>query len=178
MTRNIILYIATSLDGFIATKTHDLQWLTETQGEGDVGYDDMYQSVDTILMGKTTYDYVMKHTATFPYTDKKCYVFSRQQQGSTKYVTFVNEEIIDFTTKLQKQVGKNIWLVGGAEIIDDFIKANKIDTYIITVTPHILGEGIPLFKKQNPRLHLQLQATAQYGQFVQMHYQVRKNFAD
>ncbi|MEY9972948.1 dihydrofolate reductase [Lysinibacillus sp. RC46] len=57
MSREIILYIATSLDGFIAKENDDLQWLEETEGEGDAGYSDMYQSIDTIIMGKRTYDY-------------------------------------------------------------------------------------------------------------------------
>lgn len=70
MSREIVLYIATSLDGFIAKEDNDLQWLIETEGEGDAGYEDMYQSIDTTIMGKKTYDYVMKNSESFPYPEK------------------------------------------------------------------------------------------------------------
>ncbi len=71
MTREVILFIATSLDGFIAKEDDNLQWLYDVEGEGDNGYTEMYQSIDTIIMGKRTYDYVMEHTESFPYPDKK-----------------------------------------------------------------------------------------------------------
>lgn len=61
---------AIPLDGFIAKENDDLQWLEETEGEGDNGYADMYQSIDTVIMGKRTYDYILEHSDTFPYPDK------------------------------------------------------------------------------------------------------------
>ncbi|WP_042472553.1 dihydrofolate reductase family protein [Bacillus ndiopicus] len=170
MAREIILYIAASLDGFIAKENDDLQWLEETQGEGDAGYAEMYQSIDTVIMGKRTYDYVLEHIDVFPYSDKKCYVFSTSEEGSNEYVDFVNEDIIEFTKKLKEQEGSKIWMVGGSNILDSFIKENLIDEYIITVTPHILGSGIPMFKEKNPEINLVLLETKRYGQFVQMHY--------
>ncbi|MDM5232807.1 dihydrofolate reductase family protein [Lysinibacillus pakistanensis] len=174
MSREIVLYIATSLDGFIAKEDNDLQWLIETEGEGDAGYEDMYQSIDTTIMGKKTYDYVMKNSESFPYPEKKCYVFSNSEKGSNEYVEFVNENVIEFTRKLKKQQGSKIWMIGGAGILDAFIKENLIDEYIITVTPHILGSGIPLFKVKNPQIDLILIDTKRYGQFVQMHYKVKQ----
>ncbi len=80
MSREVVLYIATSLDRFIAKEDNDLQWLIETEGEGDAGYEDMYQSIDTTIMGKKTYDYVMKNSESFPYPEKKCYVFSNSKK--------------------------------------------------------------------------------------------------
>ena len=174
MSREVILFIATSLDGYIAKEDDDLKWLEETEGEGDAGYSDMYQSIDTTIMGKRTYDYVMEHAETFPYPDKKCYVFTNSEQGSTEYVDFVNEDVVQFTKKLKEQEGSKIWMVGGAGILDAFMKENLIDEYIITVTPHILGSGIPLFKENNPEIDLVLLDTKRYGQFVQMHYKVKK----
>lgn len=76
MTREVILFIATSLDGFIAKEDDNLQWLYDVEGEGDNGYTEMYQSIDTIIMGKRTYDYVMEHTESFPYPDKKNAMYS------------------------------------------------------------------------------------------------------
>ena len=173
MSREVILFIATSLDGFIAKEGDDLQWLYETEGEGDNGYTEMYQSIDTTIMGKRTYDYVIEHTETFPYPDKKCYVFTTSEKGSDKYVEFVNEDVVEFTKKLKEQEGSKIWMVGGAGILDVFIKENLIDEYIITVTPHILGSGVPLFKEKNPQIDLILIDTKRFGQFVQLYYKVK-----
>ncbi|MBG9456164.1 hypothetical protein ABE61_19480 [Lysinibacillus sphaericus] len=174
MSREIILYIATSLDGYIAKENDDLQWLEEAEGEGDAGYSDMYQSIDTIIMGKRTYDWVVDHIEPFPYLDKKCYVFTTSLSGQNEHVEFVNEDIVAFTKKLREQEGSKIWMVGGAGILDHFIKEQLIDEIIITVTPHLLGTGIPLFKDNNPFQDLELVNTQRYGQMVQMHYKVKK----
>ncbi|WP_195575171.1 dihydrofolate reductase family protein [Paenibacillus sp. 1001270B_150601_E10] len=170
MAREVVLYIAASLDGYIARADDNLDWLTETESEGDAGYAEMYQSIDTVLMGKRTYDWLLEHTDAFPYPDKKCYVFSTTEKGSTDHVEFVNEDVLAFTRKLKEEDGAKIWMVGGGGILDAFIKHHLIDEYIITVTPHILGAGIPLFKANNPEIHLFLKESRRYGQFVQMHY--------
>lgn len=173
MSREVVLFIATSLDGFIAKEDDDLQWLIETAGEGDNGYTEMYQTIDTTIMGKRTYDYVIEHMEPFPYPDKKCYVFSTSETGSNEFVEFVNEDVVEFTKKLKEQEGSKIWMIGGSGILDAFVKENLIDEYMITVTPHILGSGIPLFKENNPQLDLCLVDTKRYGQFVQLHYKVK-----
>lgn len=79
MSREIVLFIAASLDGYIAKEDDDLQWLMETEGEGDNGYTEMYETIDTIIMGKRTYDYVVEHMDTFPYVDKNV-MFSLTQK--------------------------------------------------------------------------------------------------
>ncbi|MGE7623869.1 dihydrofolate reductase family protein [Viridibacillus sp. NPDC096237] len=173
MSREVILYIGVSLDGFIAKEDDDLQWLYEVEGEGDNGYSEMYATIDTTIMGKRTYDYVIEHAESFPYPEKKNYVFTTSDQGSNEYVDFVNEDVVAFTKKLKDQKGAKIWMVGGASILDDFIKENLIDEYIITVTPHILGSGIPLFREKNPQINLTLIDTKRFGQFVQLHYIVK-----
>lgn len=175
MSREVVLYIASTLDGFIAKDDDDLQWLYDTEGEGDAGYTEMYQSIDTVIMGKRTYDYVLEHSEVFPYPDKKCYVFTTSENGSNEYVEFVNEDVVEFTKRLREQEGSKIWLVGGSGILDAFIKENLIDEYIITITPHILGSGIPLFKENNPLINLNLIDTKRFGQFVQLHLKVNQN---
>ncbi|AVK84913.1 hypothetical protein C3943_15815 [Lysinibacillus sp. B2A1] len=174
MSREIILFIGTSLDGFISKENDDLRWLEEAEGEGDNGYSDMYQSIDTIIMGKRTYDYIVEHMELFPYPDKKCYVFTTTENGENQHVEFVNGDIVAFTKKLKEQEGSKIWMVGGAGILDAFLKEQFIDELIITITPHLLGSGIPLFKAHNPYQELQLTHTQRYGQMVQLHYKVKK----
>ncbi|QSB09747.1 dihydrofolate reductase [Lysinibacillus fusiformis] len=174
MSREIVVFIAGSLDGFIAKENDDLQWLEETEGEGDNGYADMYQTIDTVIMGKRTYDYILEHSDTFPYPDKKCYVFTTAQNGENEHVTFVQEDVVTFTKRLKEQKGAKIWMVGGAIILDAFLQEQLIDEWIITITPHLLGSGIPLFTSPRPFENLRLLETKRYGQMVQMHYQVRK----
>ncbi|MFJ7698993.1 dihydrofolate reductase family protein [Lysinibacillus fusiformis] len=174
MSREIVVFIGISLDGFIAKENDDLQWLEETEGEGDNGYMDMYQTIDTIIMGKRTYDYILEHIDTFPYSDKKCYVFSKSQTGKDEHVEFVQGDVVAFTKKLKHQPGTKIWMVGGADILDAFLQEQLVDEWIITITPHLLGAGIPLFKQPRPLEDLKLLETKRYGQMVQMHYKVKK----
>ncbi|WP_399632692.1 dihydrofolate reductase family protein [Sporosarcina sp. SG10008] len=171
--RDLVLFIATSLDGYIATKDESLEWLFNVEGEGDNGYSDFYESVDTVLMGKKTYDWIMKHeTGEFPYKNKACYVFTRSPIEDTVDVKFTNEDIISFTNKLKSQEGKNIWIVGGGELLQSFIKEKLVDELIITVAPSIIGKGIPLFKEGDYQLDLSLKGTRNFNQFVELHYGV------
>lgn len=103
MSREIVVFIGISLDGIIAKENDDLQWLEETEGERDNGYTDMYQTIDTVIMGKRTYDYIIEHIDTFPYSDKKCYVFSKSQTGKDEHVEFVQGDVVAFTKKLKEQ---------------------------------------------------------------------------
>jgi dihydrofolate reductase len=173
MSREIVLFIAASLDGYIAKENDDLQWLMETEGEGDNGYTEMYETIDTIIMGKRTYDYVVEHTETFPYLDKKCYVFSNSEKGSNGNVEFVNEDVVEFTKRLKSQEGSKIWMVGGGNLLREFFKNNLIDEYVVTITPHILGSGVPLFQDKNPEINLTLTDTKRFGQFVNLYYKVK-----
>ncbi|WP_407270285.1 dihydrofolate reductase family protein [Radiobacillus sp. PE A8.2] len=171
--RKLVLYIATSLDGYIATNEESLDWLFQVEGEGDNGYSEFYKSVDTILIGKKTYDWVMTHEAgEFPYKNKQCYVFTRTVMQNTKDVSFINGDIVDFIHQLKEKEGKNIWIVGGGDLLQSFIKEKLIDELIITVAPTIIGKGIPLFKEGEYQLDLTLKATRTYNQFVELHYSV------
>lgn len=173
--RKLVLFIASSLDGYIATENNSLEWLFNVEGEGDNGYSEFYQNVDTILMGRKTYDWLIKNvTGEFPYANKDCYVFTRSSDTNHENVKFINEDVIDFTNKLQKTEGKNIWLVGGGELIYSFIKEKLVDELIITIAPVLIGRGIPLFKQGDFELNLSLIRTRNFNQFVELHYKVKK----
>lgn len=173
--RNLVLFIATSLDGYIATKDESLEWLFHVEGEGDNGYSEFYETVDTVLMGKKTYDWLIKHgTGEFPYKNKECYVFTRSPIEDTEDVKFINEDIVSFTNKLKNQKGKNIWIVGGGELLQSFIKEKLVDELILTVAPTLIGKGIPLFKKGDYQIDLLLKGTRNFNQFVELHYEVKK----
>lgn len=171
--RKLVLFIATSLDGYIATKDESLDWLFKVEGEGDNGYSQFYETVDTILIGKKTYDWIMKREpGEFPYKNKACYVFTRSPIEDTEYVRFINNDITSFINELKNQEGKNIWIVGGGELIQSFIKEKLVDEIILTIAPTIIGNGIPLFKEGDYQLDLILIGTKTFNQFVELHYGV------
>lgn len=173
--RNVVLFIASSLDGYIATKEESLEWLYKVEGEGDNGFSQFYDTVDTVLMGKKSYDWIMKQDLQqFPYENKNCYVFTRSLARNTENVQFVNPDITDFIHVLKSQPGKNIWLVGGGELLHSFIQKNLVDELIITVAPTIIGRGIRLFREGDYQLDLSLKGTRNFNQFVELHYEVKR----
>jgi dihydrofolate reductase len=171
--RATLLYIATSLDGYIADENGEIGWLTEYEGKGDYGYTDFINSVDTIIMGRLTYEQVLSF-ASWPYPGKKCYVFSRRRQEPDKNVIFVHDNPAEFMRRLKQEPGANIWLVGGAGLVAAFLKDNLVDEFIISIIPIILGNGIPLFSLGNPQMKLSLLATRNYGELAQLHYALKK----
>jgi dihydrofolate reductase len=144
--RKIVLFIATSLDGFIAGKDGNTDWLFT---DGDFGYNAFYNSIDTTLMGYNTYFYVRRFIQ-FPYPDKKNYVFTRKHRTTDDNpIEFVLGDVVDFTRKLKREAGKNIWLVGGGQINSILLNADLIDQMIISIHPVALGQGIKLFRDES-----------------------------
>lgn len=169
------MFIATSLDGYIATKDDSLEWLFKVEGEGDNGYSEFYETIDTVLMGKKTYDWIIKHeTGEFPYKGKECFVFTRSSIEDTGDVTFVSGDLVAFVNHLKKREGKNIWIVGGGDLLHTFFKEKLVDEFIVTVAPTIIGNGIPLFKEGDYQLELSLKGTRTFNQFVELHYEGKK----
>jgi len=165
--KKIILYVATSVDGFIARKNGSVDWLTQYNNSGeDFGYKKFLDSVETVILGNATY-----REFKAPYENKKCYVFSRKNTGKENNITYVNTDVKEFTDGLSEN--ENIWLVGGADIAKEFLKNNLIDEFIITIIPIVLGEGIPLFAKGCGEHKLKLLNTKSYDSgVVQLHYQL------
>ena len=173
--RKIILFIAQSLDGYIATKDDSLEWLFKVEGKGDNGFSQFIDPIDTVLMGKKTYKWIMEQNKDeYPYSEKTSYVFLNKKQKNTKDVKFIYQDIVNFTQNLKSEADKDIWMVGGGNLLYTFLRENLIDELIITVAPVILGEGIPLFKVGNYHLDLTLLGTQNFNQFVQLHYKVNK----
>ncbi len=140
--RKIVLFIATSLDGFIAGKNGDTSWL---YSDGDYGYKAFYETIDTTLMGFNTYHYIRQFP--FPYPDKKNYVFTQKERLSDDNpVEFVRGDVAQFTQKLKQTEGKNIWLLGGGKINSILLTAGLIDQMVLSIHPIVLGEGLKLFQ--------------------------------
>lgn len=169
--RSITLYIAASLDGYIARPNGDIDWLTAFDNPAeDYGYGAFLDTVDTVLMGRLTYEQVLTF-GDYPYPNQTGYVFSRTQNGRDAHVTFVNEDVPSFVRQLQSQPGGVIWLVGGTGLNVEFMRHNLIDEYIISIIPVVLGEGIPLFPTPLPTQPLRLLACQSYESgIVQVRY--------
>jgi dihydrofolate reductase len=166
--RKVVLFIASSLDGYIATKSGNVDWLFTDQ---DYGYKDFLASIDTVMMGRRTYEQVMSF-GEYPYKRIKSFVFSRTHEGeSDENVTFISENIENFVKGLKNDSGKDIWLVGGSEIIQIFMNHDLIDEFIISVHPIILGKGIPLFRISLPMRTLSFQHSRSFNTgLVQLTY--------
>lgn len=166
--RKVVLYIATSLDGYIARENGDIDWLPGDPGQ-DFGYSEFYSTIDTVLIGRKTFEQALSF-GEFPYPDKTCFVFSRGTPFEHPAVETVSGNIPSFVRKLQAREGKSIWLVGGAELIHEFVTHDLIDEYIISVLPVLLGSGIPLFHKRSGDIPLQLERTVTFPSgLMQMH---------
>ena len=172
MLNNIVLYIAASLDGFIARKDGSVDWLSPYEnGQEDYGYKDFLKTVGIVIMGNTTYKQVLTF-GEFPYKGKDCYVFTmNKEKRKDENVTFVSKKANDFINQLNLRENKNMWLVGGASIIDEFLKFDLIDEFIISIIPILLGEGIPLFKGGSNEKKLKLIDIKMFDQgLVQLYY--------
>lgn len=158
--RKIRLYIATSIDGYIADIEGGLDWLSgyPITHELNYGYDRFFDSVDSVVMGGRTYRDILNMDVLYPYKDKISYIITQNKAKNPKgNIHFISENIIGTVLDLKKKEGKNIWLVGGGEIIALLLDNDLIDEMIITTIPIILGSGIPLFpntaKESTWRLH-------------------------
>lgn len=180
--RKIILFIASSLDGYIARNSGEIDWLFTDE---DYGYTEFFAQVDTVIMGNKTYQQVLGF-AEYPYKDKEVFVFSKTQQGTTdNNAKFVGNDWINWLNTLRQSgdvwrqeadLLRNIWLVGGAQLIYDFIKHNFIDELILSIHPIILGSGIPLIVN-DPSLEtlLELKNVKTYNSgLLQVSYNLQK----
>jgi dihydrofolate reductase len=173
--RKIIVNIATSADGYVARPDGNLDWLTERPApKGFYGLPEFERSVAAKILGRKTFDHSVKLGAQFR-PDGLHYVFSRQSPPAAvpSGVRFISEPIGSFAERLRKRGGKNIWLMGGGEIIGSFLDDDAIDEFIITVVPTFIGEGIPLIAPRHREIPLRLLSVKQFPDgVVQLHYEV------
>ena len=180
MSRKIKVFIAVSLDGYIATADDSLTWLTSVQGEGDNGYGAFMKHVDTVVMGRRTYEWLLREVGRdhFPYQGLACYVLSSGQPHEDGLATFTNETAEHLAARLLAAPGGDVWLVGGGKLLHDFNASRLVDEWIVTIAPVILGGGIPLFRDAGVTSYLTLSDVTRYGQFAQLHYQVQRDRTD
>ena len=171
-SRKVILYIAMSLDGYIAKPNDNLDFLSIVQKEGeDYGYTDFINSVDTVILGRKTYDWVMKQVPEFPHADKNVYIITRTPQPGIGKTEFYSGDLGELVLQLKGAGGKNIFIDGGAEVVNEFLRQDLIDEFIISIIPVLVGNGTRLFAEGRPEQKLKLVDTKQFDTgLAQLHY--------
>lgn len=180
--RKIIVSIATSADGYIARPDGDVEWLNRRPSNVDYGMKAFYRTIDTILYGRKTYDwslaYQKKHGIKGSMFDKNVanYVFSHKPPKKVaEGVEFVKEPLKKFARRLRAMPGKNIWMMGGGELIASFLDAGEIDEFDIHVVPTFIGKGIPLIAPKRRDMELKLQSVKKYSDgSVKLRYEVER----
>jgi dihydrofolate reductase len=178
--RKIIVYIATSADGYIARPDGDVEWLNRRPRTVDYGMGAFYTTIDTILWGRKTYDWLLdyykKRGRKGGMFDTKVanFVFSRKPpKRATLGVEFVSEPVKAFAQRLRATPGKHIWMMGGGELIASFLDAGEIDEFDIHVIPTLIGEGIPLVAPRHRDVRLRLRSARKYPDgVVRLRYEV------
>ncbi|MEL7375766.1 MAG: dihydrofolate reductase family protein, partial [Bacteroidota bacterium] len=161
--RKLILYIACSLDGYIAKPNDDLSFLSMVDRTGeDYGYDGFVKTVDTVIVGRKTYDWVINQGYNFPHTDKETYIITRRERPKEGNLTFYNGDLKSLVQQLKQSRGQNIFCDGGAEIVTLLLAEKLIDEIILSIIPILIGDGIRLFKNQRPEQELQLVSSKKY----------------
>jgi dihydrofolate reductase len=176
--RKVIVHIGTSADGYIARPDGDLEWLTSRPAPaGFYGMNAFMKSIDTKLIGRKTYEVSLRMGAKFD-SGSRTIVFSRHAPpaDAPSGVEFVNGAIGPFVNRLREHPGKNIWLMGGGDLIASFLDEQAIDEFVITVAPVFIGDGIPLIARRHRHVTLDLHSIEQFENgVVQIHYRVQKN---
>lgn len=175
--RKISLFIAMSLDGYIADSNGGVDWLRgqDDNTENIDIYSEFVKNIDTILIGWNTYHQVVTELSPeeWPYNNFTTYVITHNEQTSSEKIRFVNTNPVNLVKKLQEENGKDIWICGGANIIQQLVNENLIDYYYITIIPTLLGSGIRLFENAKHEIKLKLLNAHSYNGMTDLIYTKR-----
>jgi dihydrofolate reductase len=176
--RNVVVHIATSADGYIARPDGDLEWLTSRPApEGFYGMNAFMRTIDTKVLGRKTYEASLRMGAKFD-SKSRTIVFSRHAPpaDTPSGVEFVKGAIGPFVSRLREHPGKDIWLMGGGELIASFLDEQAIDEFVISVAPVFIGDGIPLIGRRHRHVPLDLRSVERFEDgLVQLRYRVQNH---
>ncbi len=172
----VIVYIASSLDGYVADINGSVNFLNgDGSDSNNMGtYDKFYNTIDSVILGNATYKQIVNELSPdmWPYEDKISYVITSDKNNDTDKIKFYGGDLKILVNDLKSQ-NKNIWICGGPSIINQLIELNLIDKFIITIIPTILGNGIKLFNEYDNELKLKLVSTTTYNGIVEVEYEKR-----
>src|ERR1700724_405681 len=180
--RKILVYISTGADGYIARPDGDVEWLNRRPHTVDYGMTEFYPTIDTILWGRKTHDWVLAYYRKMGRkggmfdTKLANYVFSRKPpKRAAPGVEFVSDPVKTFAQRLRATPGKHIWMMGGGGLIASFLDAGEIDEFDIHVIPVFIGEGIPLVAPRHRDISLNLRSARKYSDgVVRLRYDVAR----
>lgn len=160
------LYIAASLDGFIARADGSIDWLNALPNPdgSDFGYGDFYAGIDTVVMGRRTYEEVLGFGVSWPYTECRTWVATSRAGYRLSTPNTQVLPVIDAATVERLRAGstRGIWIVGGGEVIRAFLRLGAVDEMLLCTIPLILGGGVPLFPSGTPECRWRLTGTEAY----------------
>ena len=173
----IVLYLAMSVDGYIADEQGGVGWLGGDGSEPDApgSYPAFYETVDTIVMGWTTYRQIVTELSpdSWPYEGRPCYVVTHRQEEDQEGICFWNGELTALADKLKAEREGNIWICGGASVAGQLLKEGRIDKLWLSVIPTVLGKGVRLYPELGLELPLKLVGTEHYNGIVDLVYEKR-----
>ncbi len=178
--RRIIVYIATSADGYIARPDGDVEWLNRRPSTVDYGMREFYPTIDTILWGRKTYDWLLNYSRKMGKTKglfdtkvRELRVLAEAAETSGAWRDLRTEPVKAFARRLRATPGKQIWMMGGGELIASFLDAGEIDEFDIHVIPVFIGEGIPLVAPRHRDVPLRLRSSRKYPDgVVRLRYEI------
>ena len=172
--RKISLFIAISLDGYIADSKGSVDWLKGQSNENENvdSYSEFVKNIDTILMGWNTYRQIVTELSPkeWVYNKFTTYVITHNEHTSSENIRFVNINPADLVKRLKEEKGKDIWICGGANLVQQLVNEDLIDCYYTTVIPTLLGSGIRLFENAKYEIKLRLLNTQSYNGMTDLIY--------
>ena len=173
--RNVIVHIGTSADGYIARPDGDLEWLTSRpKPDGFYGMSAFMKSIDTKLIGRKTYEMSLLLGAKFDSKSRTIVFTHAPPTDAPPGVEFVTGAIGPFVSRLREEPGKDIWLMGGGDLIASLLDERAIDEFVVTMMPVFIGDGIPLIARRHRHTPLDLKSVERFADgAVQLHYRVQ-----
>lgn len=166
---SVFFYGCITIDGYLADKNHNLDWLYQTGSTEETGYESFYKKMDITIMGKRTFDEIEKlENIDRLYSTTKNYVFTHAESLSVKSFIPVNCDVVKFVKQIESD--QNIWIIGGNTILAPLLDNDMVDHMIIQVAPVLLGMGTPLFSQKEVLRRYCLKEVKQYGQFAELIY--------
>ena len=172
MPRKLYVYIAASLDGYIAKHDDDISFLSLVEQPGeDYGYAGFIDTIDTVIIGRKTYDKVQAMGIEYLRADKEYHIVTRTPRAQEGNIRFYTGDLKTLIEELKQQDGKHIFVDGGAEVVNQLIAMDLVDEYIVSLIPVLLGDGIRLFQDGRPEQNLTFVSSKSFEKgLVQLHY--------
>ncbi len=172
--REVVLFIALSLDGYVADKQGGVAWLggDGSDPENFGSYPAFYESIDTVVLGRSTYEQIVGELApdAWPYAGKQSYVLTHRPLPDAPGIAFTDCAPEALIAQLKAQPGGDIWICGGARVAQQLIERDLIDRYHLSLIPTVLGDGVPLFSAAAQNRPLRLLSSTSYNGIVDVVY--------